>query len=71
MGVSNLVLESTVSTTKWKFDFKGLENIEKLNEKGQRLFQLVAVDSSPISYKVVDELSETTRGQGGFGSTGK
>ena len=40
-------------------------------EKGQRLFQLVAVDSSPISYKVVDELSETTRGQGGFGSTGK
>ena len=40
-------------------------------EKGQRLFQLVAVDSSPISYKVVDELCETTRGQGGFGSTGK
>ena len=40
-------------------------------EKGQRLFQLVAVDSSPISYKVVDELSETTRGKGGFGSTGK
>ena len=40
-------------------------------EKGQRLFQLVAVDSSSISYKVVDELSETTRGQGGFGSTGK
>ena len=40
-------------------------------EEGQRLFQLVAVDSSPISYKVVKELSETTRGVGGFGSTGK
>ena len=40
-------------------------------EKGQRLFQLVAIDSSPISYKVVDKLSETTRGDGGFGSTGK
>ena len=39
--------------------------------KGQRLFQLVAVDSSPISYRVVKELSETTRGVGGFGSTGK
>ena len=40
-------------------------------KEGQRLFQLVAVDSSPISYKVVEELSETTRGDGGFGSTGK
>ena len=40
-------------------------------EKGQRLFQLVAVDSSPISYEVVKELTETTRGDGGFGSTGK
>ena len=40
-------------------------------KEGQRLFQLVAVDSSPISYKVVKELSDTTRGSGGFGSTGK
>ena len=40
-------------------------------KKGQRLFQLVAVDSSPISYKIVEDLSETTRGKGGFGSTGK
>jgi len=40
-------------------------------EKGQRLFQLVACDCSPISYELVDELSETTRGAGGFGSTGK
>ena len=39
-------------------------------EKGQRLFQLVATDSSPIHYELVDELSETTRGSGGFGSTG-
>ena len=40
-------------------------------EKGQRLFQLVAVDSSPISFQVVEELSDTSRGSGGFGSTGK
>jgi dUTP pyrophosphatase len=40
-------------------------------EKGQRLFQLVACDCSPISYELSDELSETTRGSGGFGSTGK
>jgi len=50
------------------------DNIKNFNfkvEKGQRLFQLVAVDSSPISYKVVKDLSETSRGEGGFGSTGK
>ncbi|SVB15700.1 uncharacterized protein METZ01_LOCUS168554, partial [marine metagenome] len=38
---------------------------------GQRLFQLVAMDGSPIHFKLVDELSESTRGEGGFGSTGK
>ena len=48
-----------------------IKNFEYKAEKGQRLFQLVATDSSPISYKVVNELSETTRGGGGFGSTGK
>ncbi|MCH6257425.1 hypothetical protein MLD52_12770 [Puniceicoccaceae bacterium K14] len=40
-------------------------------EKGQRLFQIVAPDCSPISYELTEELSETTRGSGGFGSTGK
>ena len=37
---------------------------------GDRLFQLVAMDGSPITFELVDELSETTRGTGGFGSTG-
>ena len=40
-------------------------------EPGQRLFQLVAMDGSPIHFEIVDELSETSRGSGGFGSTGK
>ena len=39
-------------------------------EKGQRLFQLVAADSSPIEYELVEEIAMTTRGTGGFGSTG-
>lgn len=39
--------------------------------KGQRLFQIVAPDLSPIKVVIVDELSETQRGDGGFGSTGK
>jgi dUTP pyrophosphatase len=40
-------------------------------KKGVRLFQLVACDSSPISYSIKENLSETARGSGGFGSTGK
>lgn len=40
-------------------------------EKGQRLFQVVACDCSPIYYEMVEGLTETTRGAGGFGSTGK
>ena len=40
-------------------------------EAGTRLFQLIFPDCSPISYQLVEELSETTRGSGGFGSTGK
>jgi dUTP pyrophosphatase len=39
-------------------------------KKGQRLFQLVATDSSPIKYELVEDLEMTTRGTGGFGSTG-
>ena len=38
--------------------------------KGDRLFQLVSADLSTIEFKIVDDLSETTRGSGGFGSTG-
>jgi len=50
------------------------DNIKAISysaEIGQRLFQLVAADSSPISYELVQELSQTSRGTGGFGSTGR
>ena len=40
-------------------------------EKGQRLFQIVACDCYQITYDLTDQLSETSRGTGGFGSTGK
>ena len=48
-----------------------IKNITYKAEKGQRLFQLVATDSSPINYELVDNLGNSTRGDGGFGSTGK
>ena len=38
---------------------------------GQRLFQIVGMDGSPIHFTLVNKLSETTRGESGFGSTGK
>ena len=38
---------------------------------GQRLFQIVHPTLYPFSVGVVDELTETDRGDGGFGSTGK
>ena len=39
-------------------------------KKGDRLFQLVSSDLSDIEFTIVNELSDTTRGTGGFGSTG-
>ena len=38
---------------------------------GQRLFQIVAMDGSAIHFELSDNLSKTTRGTDGFGSTGK
>lgn len=37
---------------------------------GTRLFQICSPDLSPIIVKVVSQLSTTSRGDGGFGSTG-
>ena len=51
-----------------------VDNIKKQPytiKPGQRLFQLVAMDGSPIHFTLVDKLSESTRGEGGFGSTGE
>ncbi len=48
-----------------------IKNFEYKLEAGTRLFQIVASNNSPIKYELVDELSVTTRGSDGFGSTGK
>ncbi|MAJ44242.1 MAG: deoxyuridine 5'-triphosphate nucleotidohydrolase [Candidatus Marinimicrobia bacterium] len=48
-----------------------IKDFEYTVEKGQRLFQLVATNASPIEYELKKSLSDTTRGSGGFGSTGK
>ena len=38
--------------------------------KGQRLFQILAIDGVPLEIEMVSELSESIRGSSGFGSTG-
>lgn len=39
-------------------------------KKGERLFQIVSRDLTPINLEITTSLSETSRGSGGFGSTG-
>ena len=39
-------------------------------EEGERFAQLVVVPYAHLGMRFVDELDETTRGEGGFGSTG-
>jgi dUTP pyrophosphatase len=38
---------------------------------GDRIAQIIIIPHPPIEFDVVDELSDTERGEGGFGSTGK
>jgi dUTP pyrophosphatase len=45
------------------------DHINYTVEQGTRLFQIVAFDGKPIQVEVVNTLSETDRGSGGFGST--
>lgn len=40
-------------------------------EKGERIAQLVVMPFLPVTFDEVDELEDTERGAGGFGSTGK
>lgn len=37
----------------------------------ERIAQLVVMPYIPVNFTVVDDLSKTNRGEGGFGSTGK
>lgn len=43
----------------------------KLIMPSQRIAQLILIQYSTINFEEVDELSETERGESGFGSTGK
>jgi dUTP pyrophosphatase len=40
-------------------------------QKHTRLVQICAPDLSPLQVRIIDQLDETSRGTGGFGSTGQ
>jgi dUTP pyrophosphatase len=51
---------------------QGIDNIERDSYKvGDRICQIMIIPYPPIEFEEVDELSNTERGEGGFGSTGK
>ena len=47
-----------------------IKNYEFKIEKGSRLFQICGPTLEPIEIRVINELSNSQRGSGGFGSTG-
>ena len=60
-------------------DFRGIIHVLLLNmspkvfqvSKGDRIAQLKLAEAPRIEWDVVSDLSNTKRGAGGFGSTGK
>lgn len=46
-------------------------NIKQPVQAGERIAQLVVMPYLPVEFTEVDKLSDTVRGDGGFGSTGK
>jgi dUTP pyrophosphatase len=54
-----------------KFVPEGSDNQTYTLTKGTRICQICSVDLSQLNHQLVNELSETKRGSGGFGSTGK
>lgn len=55
----------------WKAALKTKSGLPFKWEAGDRLLQFMVVPLADVSLELVEELSETTRGSGGFGSTGQ
>ena len=52
-------------------DAKSIHQLVKPYEIGQRVAQMIIMPYPHIDFVEVDELSESDRGEGGYGSTGK
>jgi dUTPase len=49
----------------------GRVNPDYIYNQGEKIVQIKASPNIPIQWEIVDDLSQTERGEGGFGSTGK
>lgn len=49
--------------------FMGSVNMEKIYKKGDKIAQLLFEPTVNVTFELVDELNQTVRGDGGFGST--
>lgn len=54
-----------------KFIPDGTNNEQYTLKKGTRICQICSGDLRPLNHQLVEQLSETNRAEGGFGSTGK
>ena len=52
-------------------DAKTIHQLVKPYEIGQRVAQMIIIPYPHIDFVEVDELSDSDRGDGGYGSTGK
>ena len=52
-------------------DAKSIHQLVKPYEIGQRVAQMIIMPYPHVDFVEVDELSESDRGDGGYGSTGK
>ena len=52
-------------------DSKDIHQLVKPYEIGQRVAQMIIMPYPHVDFVEVDELSESERGDGGYGSTGK
>lgn len=52
-------------------DSKDIHQLVKPYEIGQRVAQMIIMPYPHVDFVEVDELSESDRGEGGYGSTGK
>ena len=52
-------------------DAKSIHQLVKPYEIGQRVAQMIIMPYPHVDFVAVDELSDSDRGEGGYGSTGK
>ena len=55
----------------WMIALHNHSNAPQTIEPMERIAQLVVIPYLPVAFKEVEEISDTKRGSGGFGSTGK